>query len=79
MCLTMIDPETAWFEIVELPNAAVKVVRKGVEITKIIIDKSSADISRLINKKWLSCYPRAKHIVYNNGSNFKLYFQQLCE
>ncbi len=46
MCLTMIDPATAWFEIVELPNSAVTVVRKGVEITEIIIDKSSAEISR---------------------------------
>ena len=30
MCLTMIEPATAWFEIVELPNAAVTVVREGV-------------------------------------------------
>jgi hypothetical protein len=79
MCLTMMDPATAWFEIVELPNTAVTVVRKGVEITEIIIDKSSAEISRLFNKQWLSRYPRAKNIVYDNGSEFKLYFQQLCE
>ncbi|MCP4748214.1 MAG: transposase family protein, partial [Desulfobacteraceae bacterium] len=79
MCLTMIDPATAWFEIVELPNAAITVVQKGEELTKIIIDKSSAEISRLFNKQWLSCYPRAKNIVYDNGSKFKLHFQQLCE
>ncbi len=51
MCLTMIDPATAWFEIVELPNAAITVERKGANITKIIIDKSSAQISRLFNKQ----------------------------
>ncbi len=61
MCLTMIDPVTDWFEIIELPNSSVTVVQKGVEITKIIIDKSSAEISRLFNKQCLSRYPIAKH------------------
>ena len=43
MCLTMIDPVTGWFEIVELPNTDVTYVKKdGKEITEVIIDKSSA-------------------------------------
>ena len=48
MCLTMIDPATGWFEIIELSNADVEYVRHGEEITDVIIDKSS--VSRLFNK-----------------------------
>ena len=51
MCLTMIDPATAWFENVELPNAAITVVIKGASINEIIIDKSSAQISWLFNRQ----------------------------
>ena len=61
MCLTMIDPATGWFEIIELPNTDVTYVKQGEEITKVIIDKSSAIVSRLFNKCWLSCYPRAHY------------------
>ena len=68
MCLTMIDPSTGWFEIVELPLATVNVKRKGKEIAEIIIDKSSAAVSNLFNKQWLPHYPRAKYITYDNGS-----------
>ena len=78
MCLTMIDPATGWFEIIELPTSSVSVKRKGKDIEEIIIDKSSAQISRLFNKQWLSRYPRSKHIIYDNGSEFKLHFRELC-
>ena len=50
MCLTMNDPATGWFEIIELPNASVTVVRKQEEIVEVIIDKSSATVSHLFNK-----------------------------
>ena len=79
MCLTMIDPATGWFEIIELPLATVNVTRKGKEIAEIIIDKSSAAVSKLFNKQWLSRYPRAKYITYDNGSEFKLHFESLCD
>ena len=36
-------------------------------------------VSCLFNKQWLSRYPRAKYIVYDNGSKFKLHFADLCE
>jgi transposase InsO family protein len=75
----MIDPATTWFEIIELPNAAIKVVRKGENMNETVINKLSAQISRIFNKQWLSRYPRAKHIVYDNGSKFKLHFQELCD
>ena len=76
----MIDPATGWFEIVELPNTDITYVKKdGKEITEVIIDKSSAIVSRLFNKSWLSPYPRAKYVIYDNRSEFKLYFKSLCE
>ena len=77
MCLTMIDPATGWFEIVELPNTDITFVKDKEEITKVIIDKSSAVVSRLFNKSWLSRYPRAQHVIYDNGSEFKLHFEGL--
>jgi hypothetical protein len=79
MCLTMIDPATGWFEVIELPCTEVQYVRKGKEIVEVIIDKSSACISKLFNKQWLSRYPRPMYIVYDNGSEFKLHFRDLCD
>ena len=79
MCLTMIDPATAWFEIIELPTKSVLVKRNGDMISEIIIDKTSAQISRLFNKAWLSRYPRSKTVIFDNGSEFKLHFRELCD
>ena len=79
MCLTMIDPATGWFEIVELPNKDCTYIRKDREIIEVIIDKSSATVSQLFNKSWLSRYPRSKNIIYNNGSEFKNHFESLCD
>jgi len=78
----MINPATGWFEIVELPNRDMEYVQdkeNKEEILNVIIDKSSATVARLFNKSWLSRYPRAKNVVYNNGSEFKLHFQSLCD
>ena len=36
-------------------------------------------MSQLFNKYWLSRYPRAKNIIYDNGSEFKLHFKSLCD
>ncbi len=70
MCLTMINPATSWFEIVKLPpvaqNTTVPPVGKGNKVkfaknTKVAepyFDKSSAQISNLVNKTWFSRYPR---------------------
>jgi len=42
-------------------------------------DKSSAQISNLVYKTWFSRYPRCRYIIYDNGSEFKLHFQSLCD
>ena len=68
MCLTMIDPATSWFEIVELPTVAQEMTVPPVGIGKKVtfakntkvanyFDKSSAQISNLVYKTWLSRYP----------------------
>ncbi|KAL7541220.1 hypothetical protein ACHAWF_006879, partial [Thalassiosira exigua] len=36
-------------------------------------------ISNLFNKQWLSRCPRASKIIYDNRSDFKLHFRELCE
>jgi hypothetical protein len=44
-----------------------------------IFNKTSECIARLVNKTWLSRYPRCCYIIYNNGRQFKLNFEYLCE
>ena len=89
MCLTKIDPASSWFEMVELlvtTEAVIPMDTKGQKGTKThkniklpYFDKSSAMISKLVNKTWFSRYPRCQHIIYDNGSKFKLHFEALCE
>ncbi len=91
MCLTMIDTATSWFEIVELPTVTqettVPPAGKGKKVTFVkntkaaapYFDKSSAQISNLVYKTWLSRYPRCPYLIYNNGSEFKVHFRSLCD
>jgi len=87
MCLTMIDPATSWFEIVELPvvensPTALSSLSKKIQKTKEkepYFDKSSEQISTLVYKTWFSRYPRCQKIIYDNGSEFKLHFKALCD
>ena len=59
MCLTMIDPASSWFEMVELP---VKDILPTDDKTKeAYFDKSSEMISLLVNKCWFSRYPCLKY------------------
>ncbi len=41
-------------------------------------DKNSERIAWLVNKAWLSRYPRCCYIIYGNGSEFKFNFEYLC-
>ncbi len=83
MALTMIDPATSWFKIVELPllRRVKSIIVNGKEssIIEDIFDKTSERIARLVNKTWLSRYPKCCYIIYNNGSESKLHFEYLCE
>ncbi len=60
MALTMIDPTSSWFEIVELPlvsQLTTTLVNGKEKVSKeLIFDKSSNQIARLVNKIWLCRY-----------------------
>jgi hypothetical protein len=82
----MIDPASSWFEIVELP--VVKLAPTSHSKTEAethnktkdaYFDKSSSMISTLVNRTWFSRYPRRQHNIYDNGSEFKLHFEALCD
>ena len=68
MCLTMIDPASSWFEIVELPvvelspTSSSKIKAKSHDKTKdAYFDKSSSMISTLVNKTWFSSVGQLPH------------------
>ena len=42
-------------------------------------DKTPAPVGRIINKTWCSHYSCSQYIIYDNGSEFKLHFETLCE
>jgi hypothetical protein len=67
MTLTMINPATSWFKVVELPLVCrlktVTVNGKESSIVEEIFDKTSERIARLVNKTWLSRYPRCCYII----------------
>ena len=74
MCITMINPATSWFEIVELPiSQHVLDIPKGTKGQKgkdkhihsqqPYVDKTSATVGRLVNKTWFSHYPRSQYII----------------
>jgi hypothetical protein len=86
MCLTMIDPASSWFEIVELPvmeTITPNINKKGTKTHKITkesyFDKTSTMISHVVNKTWFSRYPHCRNIIHDNGSEFKLHFEALCD
>jgi hypothetical protein len=67
MCLTMNDPATSWFEIVELPTftkLTFPTTGKGKKVTcndytteaDTTFDRSSTQISNLVHKTWFSRY-----------------------
>jgi hypothetical protein len=79
----MIDPVSSWFKIVELPLVqelkTFTVDGRELLATVKIFDKISDCIVQLVNKFWLSRYPRCQYLVYDNGSEFKLNFECLCD
>jgi hypothetical protein len=85
----MIDPATSWFEKVKVPTftkLTVPNMGKGkkatcTNYTKVVetFDKTSAQIRILVYRNWFSRYYCYQYLMYNNGSEFKLYFPALCE
>ncbi len=82
MALTMINPASSWFEIAELPVVK-QLCQQTVNGKELLIadnffDKTSECITKLVNKTLLCRYPRCCYLIYNNRSEFKLYFKYLC-
>ncbi len=74
MALTMINLASSWFKIAELPVVE-KLCRQTVNGKELLIadeifDKTSERIAKLVNKNWLCRYPRCRHLIYDNGSEF---------
>ncbi len=71
MALTMINPASSWFEIVELPIVE-RLRRQTVNGKELLIDdeifdKTSERIAKLGNKTWLCRYKRCRHLIYDNN------------
>jgi hypothetical protein len=91
MCITMINPATSWFDIAELPisqpseldiptgTMGHKGKDKHIQQKQTYFDKTSATVRTLVNRTWFSRYPRSLYIIYDNGSEFKLHFETLCD
>jgi hypothetical protein len=83
MALIMIDLASSWFEVVELPTIMRLMTKevKGKErtIKEEIYNKSSDQISQLVNKIWLCRYPWCCYLIYNNRMEFKICFETLCD
>ena len=61
--MTMIDPATGWFEIAPIPAKK----------------PDSNNAQRALDSCWLARYPRPREIGYDNGSEFKWLFSELCD
>ena len=75
MCVTMVEPATDVLGIVEIP-IVFSVDNKGV--TNKIFEKMTTQMSRTVYKALLCHYPWLRHVIYDNCSEFKLYFAILC-
>ena len=66
--MTMIDPNTGWFEIVKIPMFNLNEVTAGNDE---FINESSARVIHMFNNTWLCRYPRPPKVVSDNISEFK--------
>ena len=79
MYLPIIDLASGWSRMVE-PSAIPQLIEKDRQKTiRWMIDKLSAEVARLFNQQWLRRYSRAKYIIHENGSEFKLNFESLSD
>ncbi len=60
-------------------NDQKKVNGKERTIEEEIFDKSSDQISQLVNKIWLCRYLQCCYLIYDDKSQFKLHFETLCD
>ena len=41
--------------------------------------KSSEEAQRIFDSMWRACYPRPQEVGFDNGSEFKHLFKELCQ
>ena len=75
-CTTMIDLDTSWSEIVDIPRFDLDEITLGNDL---YIDKSSARVSQMSNNTWICIYLRPHKFVFDNVSNFKQDFIPLLK
>ena len=75
-CMTIIELDTGWFEIANIPMFDFEEVTIGNDE---YIYKSSARVSQLFYNTWLCRYQRPRKLVFDNGSDFKGYFTPLLK
>ena len=75
-CMTIIDPATGWFEIVNITKFDTNEVTAGNDE---YIYKSYARLSQMFNNTWLCRYPRPHKVVFNNVSEFKQDFNHFLK
>ncbi len=83
MALIMIDPTSSWFKIPELP-VVTRLCRQTVNGKELVkadknFYKTSERIAKLVIKTWLCRYPRWHYLLYDKGSEFKVYFEYVCK
>ena len=66
--MTMIKPDTGWFEIAEVLTFDLDEVMDGNDE---YIYKSSSRLRQLFNNTWLSRYPRLLKVMFDNISEFE--------
>ena len=72
----MNNPATSWFEIANIPM--VTFTNTNGE-TETIFYKNYVQMFQIIKKLWFIQYPQPVQVVHNNGSEFKLHFETLCD
>ena len=68
ICVTMIDPATCWFGIVEIPTYNLHEFIGG---NNEYINKPSAKVIQLFNNTWIFRYPCLCKVAFDNGYDFK--------
>ena len=66
--MTIIEPNTGWFEIIEVPTYDINDVTGGNEE---YIDKYSARVIHLFNNIWLIRYSNPHKVVFDNVYEFE--------
>jgi hypothetical protein len=80
----MIDLATSFeLPVLKRPDMSTAKDKRGLKGNKTpdkdsYFDKSLAMIAKVYST-WFCRYPRCRNIIYDNGSEFKLHFQSLCE